>query len=400
MKIALPERIQKLGPGLITAALIFGPGSLTVTTKLGAGFGFKLLWVIPVLIIFMIAYTRMASRIGLSLELSPMDHIRKHYGSLTAILLGLGMLGITGSFQAGNAIGAGLAFAELTGTSTAAWVAFFALLAVTLLFFRSFYKVLERIMIGLVLLMLVSFLLTLVLSQPNLSLLARGFIPSLPNGSELLTIALVASSFSTVAAFYQAYLVQEKGWQLADYQTAMRESRNGIIILGLLSSMILIVAAAILYEADIEVKAASDLGLALEPIFGRYATVAFMIGFFAASFSSLIGNATIGGALLADALGLGRSLSSWQVRACIVGVIVFGAVIALLYGGLPLQLIVFAQALTIIIAPAAAIFILLIANDRKVMGNTVSPKKDNIIPLVGLVVLLFLAVYNIRSIFF
>ena len=400
MKIALPERIQKLGPGLITAALIFGPGSLTVTTKLGAGFGFKLLWVIPLLIIFMIAYTRMASRIGLSLELSPMDHIRKHYGSLTAILLGLGMLGITGSFQAGNAIGAGLAFAELTGTSTAAWVTFFALLAVALLFFRSFYKVLERIMIGLVLLMLVSFLLTLVLSQPNLSLLARGFIPSLPNGSELLTIALVASSFSTVAAFYQAYLVQEKGWQLADYQTAMRESRNGIIILGLLSSMILIVAAAILYEADIEVKAASDLGLALEPIFGRYATVAFMIGFFAASFSSLIGNATIGGALLADALGLGRSLSSWQVRACIVGVIVFGAVIALLYGGLPLQLIVFAQALTIIIAPAAAIFILLIANDKKVMGNTVSPKKDNIIPLVGLVVLLFLAVYNIRSIFF
>ena len=400
MKIALPERIQKLGPGLITAALIFGPGSLTVTTKLGAGYGFKLLWVIPLLIIFMIAYTRMASRIGLSLELSPMDHIRKHYGSLTAILLGLGMLGITGSFQAGNAIGAGLAFAELTGTSTAAWVAFFALLAVALLFFRSFYKVLERIMIGLVLLMLVSFLLTLVLSQPNLSLLARGFIPSLPNGSELLTIALVASSFSTVAAFYQAYLVQEKGWQLADYQTAMRESRNGIIILGLLSSMILIVAAAILYEADIEVKAASDLGLALEPIFGRYATVAFMIGFFAASFSSLIGNATIGGALLADALGLGRSLSSWQVRACIVGVIVFGAVIALLYGGLPLQLIVFAQALTIIIAPAAAIFILLIANDKKVMGNTVSPKKDNIIPLVGLVVLLFLAVYNIRSIFF
>ncbi len=400
MKIALPKRIQKLGPGLITAALIFGPGSLTVTTKLGAGFGFQLLWVIPVLVVFMIAYTRMASRIGLKVEGTLMDHIRKQYGGLSAILLGLGMLGITASFQAGNAIGAGLAFSELSGSGTPPWVIFFALLAIVLLFFRSFYQILEKIMIGLVLLMLVSFLLTLLLSQPNLGSLANGFIPRLPKGSELLTIALVASSFSTVAAFYQSYLVQEKGWAEADYPTAIKESRNGIIILGLLSSMILIVAAAILHQADIEVKAASDLGLALEPLFGRFATVAFMVGFFAASFSSLIGNATIGGALLADSLGLGRSLSSWKVRLCIVGVILFGATIALLYGGLPLQLIIFAQALTIIIAPAAAIFILLVANDRKVMGEATNTRTNNIIPFLGLGILLFLAMYNIKSIFF
>ncbi len=400
MKIVLPKRIQQLGPGLITAALIFGPGSLTVGTKLGAGFGYKLLWVIPVLIVLMIAYTGMAARIGIALTHSPMDHIRKRYGRFTAVVLGLGMLGITGAFQAGNSIGAGLAFGELTSTSTSIWVIFFAIAAISLLFFRSFYQILEKIMIALVLLMLASFFLTLLLSQPNLSSLLKGFIPSLPNGSELLTIALVASSFSTVAAFYQAYLVQEKGWRESDYQTALRESRNGIFILGLLSSMIIIVAAAILQRENIEVNAASDLGLALEPLFGRYATVAFMVGFFAASFSSLIGNATIGGALLADALGMGRSLSSWPVRLCIIGVILFGSTIALLYGGLPLQLIIFAQALTIIIAPAAAVFILLMANDRSIMGKHTAGLRRNVIPIAGLVILLSLAIYNIKSIFF
>lgn len=400
MKIVLPERIQQLGPGLITAALIFGPGSLTVGTKLGAGFGFKLLWVIPVVILLMTAYTGLASKIGIALDHSPMEHIRKRYGRFVAIALGLGMLGITSSFQAGNAIGAGLAFGELSGTSTSIWVIFFAVAAISLLFFRSFYQILEKIMIALVLLMLTSFFLTLLLSRPQLSALLQGFVPSLPSGSELLTIALVASSFSTVAAFYQAYLVQEKGWGESDYQTATRESRNGIFILGLLSSMIIIVAAAILQRENIEVKAASDLGLALEPLFGRYATVAFMIGFFAASFSSLIGNATIGGALLADALGMGRSLSSWPVRICIIGVILFGSIIALLYGGLPLQLIVFAQALTIMIAPAAAIFILLMANDKRIMGKHVASFGRNVIPFVGLAILVFLAAYNIRSIFF
>lgn len=400
MKLSLPHRIRQLGPGLITAALIFGPGSLTVTTKLGAGFGFKLLWVIPLVLVFMTAYTRMAARIGLQSKASLLEIIRMRYGKMAAILLGIGILGVTASFQAGNSIGAGLAFAELFGTPTVPWVIFFASIAIVFLFFRSFYKLLERIMIGLVLLMLVSFLITLILSQPKLSLLFAGFIPSLPTGSELLTIALVASSFSTVAAFYQAYLVQEKGWGMQDLSTAVAESRNGIIILGLLSGMIMVCAAAVLHTAAIPVNTASDLGLALEPIFGRFATVAFMIGFFAASFSSLIGNATIGGALLADAFGQGRQLSAWKVRLFIIGVIIFGATIAILFGKLPLQLIIFAQALTILIAPAAAIFMLLIANDQTVMGDAVQTRRMNIIPLIGLGMLLLLAAYNIKSIFF
>src|SRR5690606_11817416 len=168
------------------------------------------------------------------------------------------------------------------------------LLAISLLYFKSFYKILEKLMIGLVILMLSSFFLTIIMVAPNIEQIILGLIPSVPKGSEYLIITLTASSFSIVGAFYQSYLVQEKGSGLADKQDCIRESRTGITILGLLSSLVMICAASVLKSNNIDVRSASDLGLALEPLFGPFTSYVFMIGFFAASFSSMIGNATIG----------------------------------------------------------------------------------------------------------
>lgn len=391
---------KKIGPGIITAALVFGPGSLTINTKLGAEFGFALIWVILLAVIFMISYTNLSARIGVSSSISLMQLIRDHWGKYVAILIGLGIFLITASFQAGNTIGAGLAFAELFNTSTAPWILFFSSMALIMLFFRSFYSILEKVMIGLVLIMLTSFLLTLIMSKPDLPSLLTGFIPSIPAGSTFLAIALIASSFSIVGAFYQSYLVREKGWGTSELSASLRESTRGIILLGLLSSMVLMCASAVLYHQDIKVNTAADLGLALEPLFGRFTTTVYMIGFFAASFSSLIGNATIGGAILADAFSLGHKLSTLKVRILIMVVVITGALIALLFGSLPIQLIIFASAVTVIIAPVAAICLLWMANKKVIMGDLVHSWRLNIIPALGLLLLIILAAYNVKNIFF
>lgn len=396
--MGIKKLLNRIGPGIITAALVFGPGSLTVNTKLGAGYGYLLLWVVPVAMIFMMAYTRIATGLGISQGETLMQRIRVRYGSFWAVVIGLGIFAITASFQAGNAIGAGIAFAELSHTDFKPWVVGFSLAAISLLFFKSFYRILEKIMIGLVVLMLFSFILTLVFTGPNLLDMLLGLIPTVPSGSELLVIALVASSFSIVGAFYQAYLVQEKGWHIEDTRNAMAESRNGIIILGLLSMLVMMCAAAVLFDREIQVNTASDLGLALEPLLGTATSWVFMIGFFAASFSSLIGNATIGGTILADTFQFGRNLSSWPVRVMIILVISMGSLIAILFGRLPLELIVFAQAITIIIAPAAAWFLLRLDYEYQ----NLSLQKyvtHRLIAILGLVVLILLAIYNINRLF-
>ncbi|MEM9676034.1 MAG: Nramp family divalent metal transporter, partial [Bacteroidota bacterium] len=387
---------QVLGPGIITAALVFGPGSLTVTSKLGAQFGYQLWWVVLVAIGFMVVFTEMGARLGMASPVSSLAIIQQRWGKIAARLIGLGIFCITASFQAGNTVGAGLAFAELFGTAIEPWIIFFSLLAMGLLFFRSFYRVLEKIMIGLVGLMIVSFLITLLLAQPQWDALFRGLIPGVPAGAEVLTIALIASSFSVVGAFYQSYLVKEKGWSKQDSNSGRRESIAGVLILGLISSFILINAATVLYPQRIPVNSAADMGLALEPLYGNTATIIFMLGLFGASFSSLLGNATIGGALLSDAFFGSYQLSDAKVRRVILLVILIGAAIALKFGRLPLELIIFAQAITILIAPIIAIALLLVAKDAELMGSLKNSRWQTLVAFLCIGVLFFLAITHFR----
>lgn len=388
-----------LGPGIITAALVFGPGSLTITSKLGAIYEYELLWVIIISTILMMAFTSMGARIGIATDYSLLQSFKKRWGKWASLFTGVGIFLVTVSFQAGNAVAAGVAFAEPLGTSTIPWILFVLVCGILLLFFKSFYKVLEKVMILMVGIMLVSFLLTLIITQPDVSQVVQGAVPSIPAGSLLLVVALVASSFSIVGAFYQSYLVQEKGWKKGEVKKVVKESFSGILILGCISAMILVGSGAILYPQGIEVNSASDMGLALQPLFGNWAVSLFMLGLFGASFSSLIGNATIGGTLLADALSLGSDLSSKPVRVCISLIMIAGATIAIIFGELPLELIVFAQGITIFIVPFIGVGIFILANDKDMMGTMVNKKFDNLLGIIGLLVLFGLAFGNFKNLF-
>ncbi|MBK8501616.1 MAG: Nramp family divalent metal transporter [Saprospiraceae bacterium] len=390
----------KIGPGLITAALVFGPGSLTVNTKLGASYGYLLLWVILLSIFFMISFTRLSGTIGCLTKESLMQMIGRIYGRWTAFFLGIGIFFIGSSFQAGNSIGAGVAFYEMFGISNAFWLVIISIIAIVLIYVRSFYKVLEIVMSVLVVLMLFCFLITLILSKPDFNGIISGLKFEMPAGSDLLVVALVASSFSIVGAFYQSYLVQAKGWSENDIKTSGRESLRGILILGFLSAMVMMCAASILHHQNIEVNHASDLGLALEPLFGETTKLLFMIGLFAASFTSLLGNATIGGTILGDAFGFGHDMQNPRVKAMVVLVILLGSTIAIAFGRLPLQLIIFAQAITIIVAPAAAFFLLLLAHRKDVMKDKIYTLSRSIIPVAGFLLLVILAFFHLRRLIF
>lgn len=396
----LKKWLLSLGPGIITAALVFGPSKMTITSKLGAEYGYALLWIVVVAIFFMVIFTAMAARIGMATRQSLLSTIRQKWGRWAAVAIGLGVFFVTTSFQAGNSIGVGIAIAEANDTSPATWVVLFNIVGIGLLFFRAFYKVLEKLMIFLVGLMLFAFVTTLFLAEPDLAGVASGFVPSLPVGSLGLVIAFTASCFSIVGAFYQSYLVQERIKANPGSQQTTDSSKTGIIILGVMSAIVMICAAAVLNRQGIKVSSASDMAKALEPLFGSYASTLFLTGLFGASFSSLVGNATVGGTLLGDALGYGSSLHAKPVKILIALVMIIGATIAILFGKLPLQLIVFAQSITIFLVPFIGIALYAIANDAGIMGAQKNSVVVKVFGGLGLLLIITLALSNVKELFF
>lgn len=392
--------LRFLGPAFITSALVLGPGSITLSSKIGAIYGTQLVWALVLAVLFMMVFTEMSTRIGLAAENSFIDVVKERWGKFAGVLIGVGAFLVTASFQAGNAIGTGIAVSSITGASSALWIILMTILGIALLFTKQFYAILEKIMLILVLTMLLAFLVTVILVKPSFGSIISGFVPTLPSGSMGLVIALFATSFSIVGAIYQSYLVKEKGWTIKDAKSGMRESYLGIFILGFISFLIMIAASAILRPQGLVVDDASEMGFALTPLFGSWSTFIFMLGLLGASFSSLIGNATIGGAMLADGLGLGNKLSNMPVKLSIILVMIFGSSIGVIFGKAPVNLIIFAQAITIIVVPFIAIAILVVANDKKIMGSLRNSLWKNIIGVLGLLVLIYLAFNNIRNIFF
>lgn len=392
--------LSVLGPGMITAALVFGPSKVTITSKLGADYGFDLLWIVVVAIFFMVVFTAMSARIGMASDISFLSLIRKKWGAPAAVASGAGVFLVCASFQAGNSIGIGISIAELFESSPEPWIIAFNIFGVSLLFFRSFYKVLEKIMITLIIVMLVAFLVTLFLSQPRLSAVAGGLVPVIPAGSFGLVIAFMASCFSVVGACYQSYLMQERRRINPGAPQSGRDSFPGILILGIMSAIVLICAASVLHPQGLKVNSGSDMAKVLEPLFGNYASAFFLIGLFGAAFSSLIGNASLGGTLMADALGHGSNFNSKIVRALIALVMFIGAVIAIIFGNLPIQLMIFAQSITILVVPFIGIALYLIANDRAVMGDLRNSPSTRVIGALGLVILIGLAIRNVQTLFF
>ncbi|WP_257658073.1 Nramp family divalent metal transporter [Parapedobacter lycopersici] len=391
--------LATIGPGIVTAAIVFGPSKITITSKMGAQYGYALLWVVVVAIFFMTIFTAMAARIGLATQQTLLGTIRAQYGKWVSGLVGVGVFLVATSFQAGNSVGVGISIAEASGTSPVPWILLFNVIGIALLFFRHFYRTLERLMIAIVALMLFSFLTTLFLAKPTVTELLAGFHPSVPEGSTGLIIAFFASCFSIVGAFYQSYLVQErkKIGQASGQQG--NDGFTGIMILGVMSAVVMICAAAVLNRRGISVTNASDMARALEPLFGRYASQLFLVGLFGASFSSLIGNATIGGSLLADGLGYGSRLDAKAVKLLIAIVMTAGSAIAIGFEKPPLELIVFAQSVTIFLVPFIGTAMYLISSNRALMGTYVNTPFVRYSGFVGLLALVLLACYNFNELF-
>jgi len=401
MKTKLLRWLQSLGPGMITAALVFGPSKMTITSKMGALYGYSLLWLVAVAIFFMAVFTAMATRIGVSTDISLLATVRQKWGKGAAIAMGIGVFLVATSFQAGNSVGVGIAAGELFQTSPVPWIIFFNLFAICLLFFRSFYSVLEKTMIFLIVVMLFSFITTFFWAKPDGTEMLKGLTtPQVPEGSLGLIIAFTASCFSIVGALYQAYLIQERIRANPALKNSRNDSISGIILLGVMCFIVIVCAAAILNPKGIAVNSASDMAKALEPLFGKNASSFFLIGLFGAAFSSVIGNASVGGTLLGDALGLGSNFSSKSVRYLVALVMVIGASVAIRFGKLPLELIVFAQSVTIFVVPFIGTAIYMVGNDKAIMGEKVNSPIVKVVAGLGLIIIFSLAIINSKELFF
>ena len=383
---------KTMGPGFIMAAVVLGPGSITIPTKIGATQGYDFLWVVCIAAIFMVVYTNMSTRFGVLNEQSILGVIAEKYGKWLSIIIGLSSFFAALSFQFGNNLGVGMGMEAITGVNARLWPLIFTPFAIVLIFFtKNLYKTLEKLMMFLVILMIITFIVNLVFIKPNLTAIVSGFVPresSLMNFNQL--SAIIGTTFVLNGALYQSYLVQGKGWKINDMGKGIRDSNFGVFLLAGMSILVIVTAAATLKPLGISVNSAADMAIQLEVILGNYAKYIFAFGFISAAFSSLIVNAVIGGGLLSDSLGLGKSMNEKMPKLFTILILFVGMAIATYVAsnyGSPVYSLILAQASSILAIPLIAIGLFLIVNREDVMGAYKNTLFQNIIAIIGFLII-------------
>ena len=390
--------LRSLGPGIIIASVVLGPGSITVASKIGSENGYAFLWVIFLAAISMVIYTSMGARFGISHNNSILSSISNNYGRWFGSIIGISAFMAASSFQFGNNLGVGIAMQGITGIDERIWPLVFTPLALVLLFWaKNLYKLLEKLMMILVMVMILAFFINLLLTKPDLGDVASGFIPrSFSFGSLDIITALVGTTFVLHGSLYQSYLAQDKGWKGSDLKKALSDTYTGIFLLGLISVLIIVTSASALHPLGITVNSAADMAMQLETLFGSYAKVIFSVGLCAAAFSSLMVNAVMGGGLLSDGLGLGRTMNEKMPKIFTSVILILGMLIAVFFKGNIIYTLIMAQASSILAVPLIALGMFLILNNKKVMGKYKNNLWQNFLAIFGFI-LISLMVYYMYS---
>ena len=382
---------QALGPGLITACVVIGPGSILTSSKVGADNGFALSWVVVASVVFMLSFTTMAARLGVMAKDSPGKMLTDRVGRWLAMLVGVSVFFIASAFQFGNNLGVHTAFNAYVDFEYI--VVLFNAAAIAFLFcFKNLYKALEKLMMGFVGLMLLAFAANLFFAKPQLGEWARGFVPSGLGEIGITVLGLVGTTFVIAAAYFQIYLVREKGVAKEGLADSLLDSRVGALIMAAITLMIMGTAASVLRGQ--ELTDAGAVAEQLQPLFGDKGKALFCLGLFSAAYSSFLINSMIGGFVLADGLGLGSKPDDPWTRRLTAAVLLTGMGVALYVietGAKPVGAIVMAQAVTVIAAPLMAGVLLWLCNRKDYMGEHRNGPLLNIVGGIGFLVLLAMA---------
>jgi len=378
-----------IGPGFIIASVVLGPGSITVSSRIGSAYEYSMLWVVIVAAIFMAIYTSMSTRFGVLHKESLLQTISDKYGRWFAVVIGVSAFLSSASFQFGNNLGVGIGMFGITGIGEHVWSIIFTSFAIILIFWaKSLYKILEKIMMFMVMIMILAFVFNLILVKPNVVSTLKGFLPapfSMDNLDEM--IAIVGTTFVLTASMFQSYLVQDKGWKIENLKDSMRDNIAGIFILSTISTIVIITSATALHPLGIKINSAADMAVQLESLFGSYAKYVFSLGLCAAAFSSLLVNSIMSGCLLSDGLGLGRSMNEKYPKIFTVLTLIVGMLIAVFFKGNIIYALIMAQASSILGVPLIALGIFLAANNKKIMGEYVNSKRQNVFAVFGFILI-------------
>ncbi len=399
---------NNIGPATLIAAAFIGPGTVTLCSIAGVNFGYNLLWAMLLSIAATIILQEMAARLGIVTQKGLSEVLREEIKnplikSVSLILIISAIVIGNSAYEAGNISGGVLGLGTLIpnntiniGNYTISYLNSLIGGVAFILLYIGNYKILERSLIVLVILMSLSFVLTAIITKPDILSIFKGiFIPNVPENSLLTIIGLVGTTVVPYNLFLHASLVKEKWHKKSDLALARKDTIIAVVVGGFVSMAIIISASA---SNLTSINNAIDLAKGLEPLYGGAAKYFLAIGLFAAGITSAITAPLAAAFVVKGIFNWNDGLKSKKFKAVWMFILFLGVLFSSL-NIKPIEIIKFAQITNGMLLPIISGFLLWIMNKKNVLGKYSNNLTQNVFGFIILVLTIFLGVKSIWKVF-
>jgi NRAMP (natural resistance-associated macrophage protein)-like metal ion transporter len=398
-----------LGPGLIAANAGNDAGGIATFATAGASYGYNLLWALAIAGFCLAIVQEMCARMGAITGKGLADLIREQFGVRWAALAMLALLvantGVTVSEFLGIAASVQV-LANDAYTPLVYLVVPLTGLGLWWLVIKGSYRRVEKIFL-IMSLGFLAYIPAAFAAHPNWSEVGQELImPHLETSSGYLltAVALVGTTISPYMQFFVQSSVADKGINAGEYIYAKLDVYSGTIFAVVIAAFVIIATGATLYPNH-PVQTALDAALSLRAFAGQYAGLLFGIGLFGASLlaAAVLPLSTAYGICEAFGFerGVSRSFSEAPVfQTIFTGLIVLSVLITLIPGLPIIRVLIVLQDLNAAMVPILLVFIILLVNNRRLMGRHVNKLGFNIIAWITVVLVTILIVLLLLSTLF
>ncbi|WP_345752931.1 Nramp family divalent metal transporter [Microbacterium rhizophilus] len=290
-------RWRVIGPGLVVAATGVGSADMVATLVAGSNYGYMLLWAVVLGVILKIVLVEGAGRYTVATGNTIFEGWRSlgrwpvWYFAPYIVIWGF-VYGA--SAMSSTALPIAALFPEGSfGANTWFWAILTGLAGFVMIWFSK-YKIFERISAALVGLMFVTIVILAIIAAPNFLETISGLVPMIPEGGVFNTLALAGGVGGTITLAAYGYWLREKGWDKPKFLRVMRiDNTAAYVMTGIFVIAMLIVGAEVVRAAGLALSAGDqgllELDAVLRERYGDFVGVWFLVGFWAAGFSSVLG---------------------------------------------------------------------------------------------------------------
>jgi NRAMP (natural resistance-associated macrophage protein)-like metal ion transporter len=386
-----------LGPGIITGSVDNDAGGITTYSVAGALYGYNLVWTLIPSFLVLVIIQEMNARMGIVTGKGLADLIRENAGVKITFFIFIGLLiadiGNTTTEFAG--VAGSLEIFNVSKYISVPIVAFIVWIMVV----KGNYKIAERIFLVFSAALLM-YIVSALMGKPHWQEIGKAIIHPRVKMNEQsieMIIGLIGTTIAPWMQFYMQSSVIEKGLKIRQYKFILLDIIVGCLATVVVAFFIIVACASTLHINNIVINEAKDAALALKPLAGAVSSQVFAFGLFIASIFSATILPIATAFYVCEAFGFEAGIDKkWkeapQFYWLYTGIIVIGTLIILIPKAPLIVITLWSQILNGLLLPVVLICMILLVNNKKIMGKHINKPAQNIIGWSSVVILVGLSI--------